>query len=109
MNLNNLELFAIRLTDHTPNPVGEVQEPKLVNTNLYTHHQAALIEAIEFADKLLAEMIEADSDVAVLVELCHANHCTRSWTIEYNDDGAVIFCDGEAAWTVEAFIMTVKE
>jgi hypothetical protein len=104
MNLKGLELFAIRITDHNSNPIGEVQEPMLVNTNLYTHHQVALIDAIAYADQLRADMVN-EENVWWNVD----GGPVREWTIEYNDDGAVLFCDGEIAWTVEAFIMTIKE
>jgi hypothetical protein len=100
MNLKNLELFAIQVFDHDVDD----PEPLLISDSLYSHHQAALIDAIEYADKLHAETINEENVWSSI-----GGGVARAWTIEYNDDGAVIFCDGEAAWDVEVFIMTVKE
>jgi hypothetical protein len=101
MNLKNLELFAIQKTDLS---FGNDAFALPISDNLYSHHQAALIDAIEFADKLCADMVKEENLWWPI-----DGGPVREWKVEYNDDGAVIFCDGEAAWDIEVFIMTVKE
>jgi len=99
MNLKGLELFGVTVTDLDGSPGGDPAVP--ISCDIYTNPQSALIAAIEYADSLCADMVK-EENIAFQWNVRH-------WHVEYNDMGAVIFCDDEPTWDIEIQTLTVKE